>query len=192
MRLARSGRCWVPPEWRAPLGLRFWERSAVVAVTGACSRAASAAILAGHLPLVAAGDPGLLAGAGIPAGSPVAEGQPGGGAGPFTFLPATACLAGSGGEGAPAGVAEDVQGARRMARRLSRILPAKGSRELARAGFAPAHLPAVYAWRRARHGEHVYRISPDGSFTPVAVFRQVSVEGRNGRWRRALIAGRPW
>jgi len=83
-------------------------------------------------------------------------------------------------------------GAQRMARRLSRVWPAKGTRELVRAGFVPLHVPAAYGWRRARHGEHVYRAWPDGSFTPVAVFRDVGVQDRDGRWRHRLVAGRPW
>ncbi len=186
----RSGRCWVPPEWRAPLGLRLWERSAVIAVAGARTRPAAIGVLAGHLPLLPARDPqpeeagdlGLrdahtwqavtVAGA----HSPSTVGLPGPGE-----LEA----------GEPA-VGEDTAGAQRMARRLSRVWPAKGTRELVRAGFVPLHVPAVYGWRRARHGEHVYRAWPDGSFTPVAVFRDVGVQDRDGRWRHRLVAGRPW
>ncbi|MBO0820620.1 MAG: hypothetical protein J2P26_07185 [Nocardiopsaceae bacterium] len=172
----RSGRCWVPPEWRVPIGLRFWERTAVVLVTGARTRADATEILADHLPLLPPGTPELP----VPAPeitSTNGTGLPGAIAGP---------------EAAEPGAYEDEQGARRMARRLSRLLPAKGTRDLLRAGFIPPHLPAVYAWRRARHGEHAYRAWPDGSFTPVAVFRHVHVQDRTGQWRTTLVAGRPW
>jgi hypothetical protein len=172
----RSGRCWVPPEWRVPLGLRFWERTAVFMVTGARTRAAAMDVLCGHLPLLPAGSPELA----VPAPDAMrafGSGTPGAGADP---------------EDGGAGACEDAQGARRMARHLSRLLPAKGTRDLVRAGFVPPHIPAVYAWRRARHGEHVYRAWPDGSFTPVAVFRTVRVQDRAGEWRTTLVAGRPW
>jgi hypothetical protein len=172
----RSGRCWVPPEWRVPLGMRFWERTAVVMVTGARTRAAAADILCGHLPLMPPGTPELA----VPALQVRPEAGPG--------HPSTA----PGPEAGDPEASEDAPGARRMARRLSRLLPAKGTRDLVRAGFIPPHIPAVYAWRKARHGEHVYRASPDGSFTPVAVFRNVHVQDRAGQWRTTLVAGRPW
>jgi hypothetical protein len=89
-------------------------------------------------------------------------------------------------------VVPDTASACRMARRMSRVWPAAGVRELLAAGFVAQHLPAVYAWRAARHGEHVFRIGPDGSFAPVAVFRSVYVQGRAGQWDSQLVASRPW
>jgi hypothetical protein len=86
----------------------------------------------------------------------------------------------------------DVAGARRMARRLSKIMPAAGVRELISAGYVPQHIPAVYAWRAARHGEHVFRIGPDGTFAPVAIFRVTHVEDARGQWDSRLVASRPW
>ena len=170
----RSGRCWVPPEWRVPLGMRFWERAAVVMVTGARTRAAAADILCGYLPLLPPDGPELA----VPAPH----------IGPGTGSPVTA----PGPEAGEPEACEDAQGAQRMARRLSWLLPAKGTRDLVRAGFVAPHIPAVYAWRKARHGEHVYRAWPDGSFTPVAVFRNVHLQDRAGQWRTTLVAGRPW
>jgi hypothetical protein len=188
--MIRSGRCWVPSEWRPPLGLRLWECSAVIAVTGARTRTAAIGILAGHLPLLPSGDLGPHD-ARDPGPREASAWQAVGTAGAPS--PATAGLPGRGEpeSGEPA-LGEDTAGAQRMARRLSRVLPAKGTRELVRAGFVPLHVPAVYGWRRARHGEHVYRAWPDGSFTPVAVFRDVGVQDRDGRWRHRLVAGRPW
>jgi hypothetical protein len=188
--MIRSGRCWVPSEWRAPLGLRLWERSAVIAVTGARTRTAAIGILAGHLPLLPSCDLGQHD-ARDPDPREASAWQAVGAAGAPS--PATAGLPGPGEpeSGEPA-LGEDTAGAQRMARRLSRVLPANGTRELVRAGFVPLHVPAVYGWRRARHGEHVYRAWPDGSFTPVAVFRDVGVQDRDGRWRHRLVAGRPW
>jgi hypothetical protein len=86
----------------------------------------------------------------------------------------------------------DVEGARRIARRMSRFRAAAGVRELISAGFVPQHIPAVFAWRAARHGEHVFRVSPDGTFTPVAVFRVTRVQDRTGQWDSQLVASRPW
>jgi hypothetical protein len=148
----RSGRCWVPPEWRGPLDLRMLQHSALVAVAGVRGRDDASQLLAAHLPLLAPGED--------------ADGDP---------------------EPAP-----DTDGARRMARRLSRIFPAAGLRELATAGYLPHHIPAVYAWRAARHGEYVFRISPDGTFAPVAVFRVTRVQGPAGQWDSQLVASRPW
>ncbi|HEY3958683.1 MAG TPA: hypothetical protein VGM53_35420 [Streptosporangiaceae bacterium] len=161
----RSGRSWIPPEWRDPLGLRLWQRAAVVAVTGAVSRDHTWDILCGHLPLVPGHDDGPAA----------AEGQP----------PAP-------GEGPPGGGMEDAVSARRIARRLSRWRPASGVRELTRAGLLPAQHPAVYAWRSARPEEMAYRVWPDGSFTPLAVFCHAQQQDRDGQWRPHLAATRIW
>jgi hypothetical protein len=75
---------------------------------------------------------------------------------------------------------------------MSRFRAAAGVRELISSGFVPQHIPAVYAWRAARHGEHVFRVSPDGTFTPVAVFRVTHVQDRTGQWDSQLVASRPW
>lgn len=150
----RSGRCWVPPEWRDPLGLRFYQRRAYVAVAGARDASETRDLLAGHLPLL-----------------PPDEDD---------------------GEAADLEPVPDDASARRMAWRLSRYRPARGARELARAGFVARHVPGVYAWRAARHGEHVFRISPDGSFTLVAVFREARIETEPGQWDIRLTASRPW
>jgi hypothetical protein len=48
----RSGRSWVPPEWRQALELPFWRGSAIVAVTGVRTREEAADVLAGHLPMI--------------------------------------------------------------------------------------------------------------------------------------------
>lgn len=191
----RSGRCPVPPEWRDPLGLRFWQRSAIIAVTGAPGRSDALDILCGHLPLIGHK---LEDNSGTPT-------VPGTGPGPQ--LPGSEQLGSpadldaleADGLGLPgwdsheAGPGrEDEETARRMARRLSRAWPAKGVRALVKAGFIPAHQPAVYAWRRTANGEHVYRIWPDGSFTPIAVLRHIQVPDRHGQLRTQLAAGRPW
>src|SRR5215470_13065589 len=114
--MIRSGRCWVPPEWRPPLGLRLWERSAVIAVTGARTRTAAIGILAGHLPLLPSADLEPHD-ARDPGPREASAWQAVGTAGATT--PATAGLPGP---GEPA-VGEDTAGAQRMARRLSRVLP---------------------------------------------------------------------
>lgn len=149
----RSGRCWIPPEWRDPLGMGLLQRTAVVAVTGARDKSEACELLAAHLPLLV----------------PDEDGE----------------------DLAPAPVA-DIEGARRMARRMSRVLPTAGVRELVRAGLVPRHIPAVYAWRAARHGEHVFRVSPDGTFTPVALFRVTREQDQKGQWNSQLVASRPW
>lgn len=189
-----SGRCMVPPEWRSPLGLRFWQRTAIIAVTGAAGKDAAFGILCAHLPLIARDDgaDGEAVPVGALAGEPRTEhtqpypGTLGGAYG----MPAAA-PAGSEDGMAIGGIAEDTETARRMARRLHRLWPARGVRELARAGFIPPHLPAVYAWRRFAHGEHVYLIWPEGPFTPVAMFRTVQMHVR-GQMRDQLVAARPW
>jgi hypothetical protein len=151
----RSGRCWVPPEWRDPLEMGMLQRSAIVAVTGARDRNEACHLLAAHLPLL----------------PPDEEDED---------------LA------AELDPVPDVDGARRMARRMSRFRAAAGLRELLSAGFIPRHIPAVYAWRAARHGEHVFRVGPDGSFVPVALFRAVRVQDQAGQSDRQLVASRPW
>jgi hypothetical protein len=148
----RSGRCWVPPEWRDPLGLRFYRRGAFIAVAGVRRSDETRAVLADHLPLLPPGE------------DEAADSEP----------------------------VPDEASARRMARRLSRLRPAQGVRELARAGFIARHVPGVYAWRTARHGEQVFRISPDGSVTVVAVFRAARIETEPGQWDIRLTASRPW
>ena len=150
----RSGRCWVPPEWRGPLTVGWFRRSAIVAVTGACDRRAARELLAAHLPLLPTLD-----------GELHDDGEP---------------------------VVQDDLHAARMARRLSRYFPAAGTRELLRAGLIPPHFPAVYAWRAARHGETVFRIAPDGSFTPIALFRVIRSQHPHGQWESELVASRPW
>jgi hypothetical protein len=151
----RSGRCWIPPEWRAPLGVGWLRRSAIIAIAGARDKQSACELLAAHLPLVTDADD--------EAGADADE----------------------------TGIQDDLS-ARRMARRLSRAFPAAGTRELQRAGLIPPQVPAVYAWRSARHGEHVFRISPDGTFTAVALFRVIRIQDTRGQWESELVASRPW
>lgn len=148
----RSGRCRVPPEWRDPLNLRFYQRTAFVAVSGVTSAAQVRELLADHLPLL-----------------PPGEDEP------QDLEPV-----------------RDDTNARRMARRLSRAFPARGTRELASSGFIPRHTPGVYAWREPRHGGQVFRVGPDGAFALVAVFRDSQVESKPGQWGYQLTASRPW
>lgn len=52
----RTGRCWVPPEWRDPLRLRFYQHSAFVAVAGVTNGREACEVLADHLPLLPPGE----------------------------------------------------------------------------------------------------------------------------------------
>jgi hypothetical protein len=151
----RSGRCWVPPEWRGPLNIGMFRHSAIIAVAGTRDKEAARDLLASHLPLVAVIDDEADVDA-----DDIAM--------------------------------QDDVGATRMARRLSRLRPAAGTRELRRAGLVAPQIPAVYAWRVARHGEHVFRVSPDGTFTAVALFRVVRSQDGRGQWESELVASRPW
>lgn len=148
----RSGRCWVPPEWRDPLNLRFYQRTAFVAVSGVTSAAQVRELLADHLPLLP------------PCDDESQDLEP---------------------------VPDDAS-ARRMARRLSKTFPARGTRELSSSGFIPRHAPGVYVWRDPRHGGQVFRVGPDGSFALVSVFRDSQVEFKSGQWSYQLTASRPW
>lgn len=190
----RSGRCWVPPEWRPQLGVKFWRQSAYLAVTGAPDRRTSIEVLSAHLP--------LIPGSAEPAGQPEPQAAHAGGPAQMDAHRAEIIVSSPDAAGAwphacppvdsDDGGFEDADSARRMARRLSRLRRAPGTRELLTAGFVPVHLRGVYAWRAARHGEHVYRVSPDGTFTPVAVYREVRAQDHDGQWRTRLVAGRPW
>ncbi len=157
----RSGRAWIPREWRQATGVPPWRRSAIVAVTGVRTRDDAIAVLSGHLPLVPA--------------------WPEGAAGDYEEH-----------VGVPAGESrvDDIDGARRVARRLSSVRAGRGVRQLLDAHAIIPGQPAVYAWRRAAPRETAYQLFPDGSTAAIAVFAETQETTRSGQLRPRLIAYR--
>jgi hypothetical protein len=186
----RTGRTWIPREWRQAIRVSPWRRSAIIAVTGAWSHAEAVDVLAGHLPMIPAA---LLDDSTAPAAAS---------AEPVSTADGTASdpdhddfgddLADA--EAEDPEHAEDARSARRIAHRLSPRLSSirngRGTRELITVRAIHPARPAVYAWRRTAPGEAAYRLYPDGGCDLVGVFAQVQELARSGQPRPRLIAHR--
>lgn len=177
----RSGRAWIPREWRQAIQVHPLRRSAFVVVTGAWNRDEAADVLAGHLPMLPAALGGAFPGAaGEPPGPFPEDDDYDGEDDAYGELPDTD----------PDHV-EDTESARRIARRLSAFRGRRGPvRELVIARAIDVNRPGVYVWRRATPNEPVYRLYPDGGRDAVAAFGQVQEATRSGHLRPRLVAHR--
>jgi hypothetical protein len=169
----RAGKARIPAEWRHALMLPWYQRAAIIAVAGAATREDAADVLAGHLPLVSAPDPGV----------------------DLDMDPETVPGPDIPGDDGPEHAedtehTEDTETARRIARSLGSWRAGPGLKELLTGRAINPVQPAVYAWRKASPGEYVYRLWPDGSCTCAAIFSQENILARSGQPRPRLTARR--
>jgi hypothetical protein len=164
----RTGRAWIPHDWRRTVQVRPWRRSAVVAVTGAWNRDEAANVLAAHLPM-------------IPVDADELDFEPLDTDDDFGLTVDDALTSGH---------LEDIESARRVSSRLHSPRRVRGARALIAIHVIDPMYPAVYAWRYDRPNEPVYRLSPDGRRHAIAVLRQGYETTRSGHNRPLLTAAR--